>query len=415
MIEKAHPDFKVKYYQFDERMMSDSCWSVQTGPDGRIYLACCVEHTGGQTVTVVRYNPVEDKLDYLFDMDEVTGDLRDSGRATQCKIHYSFAPDPNNDLLYCATHLSGAPKGESSYNPWAGWHDPVRSFRGSYLTAFNTKTDKVESSELFIPKEGCRCLCFDRERRLLYALTYPRDHFVVYDLEKRELRDLGRLGSVNSQCIFLDANGMAYTCNDQGHFIRYNPNTDRLQTLPFTYAHEDFQTSSHGVLYDAVKDPSVNAVYMVPWKAHPHLMRFWPDEGEFGLMEDLGRLTDAGSPYLPMSVNLCHVGGLVFGNDGFLYYVKSFRGSNTKAICCAMAADTIAWLCRVNPISLKHEEICTLQGGAGRNHYVSRGAKDSEGNFYFGKILAKPAGVYRVKVNQNKIVRSNHEYLRYWG
>ena len=85
MLEKSHRDFSFKYYQFDERLLSDSCWSIQTGPDGRIYIACCVEHTGGQTVTVVRYNATEDKLDYLFDMDEVTGDLRDSGRATSVK------------------------------------------------------------------------------------------------------------------------------------------------------------------------------------------------------------------------------------------------------------------------------------------------------------------------------------------
>ena len=348
-------------------------------------------------------------------MDEVTGDLRDSGRATQCKIHYSFTPDPDNDLLYCATHLSGPPKGEKIYNPWAAWHDPVRSFRGSYLTAYNTKHEKIEFSELFIPKEGCRCLCFDRERRLLYALTYPRDHFVVYNLKTKELRDLGRLGSVNSQCIFLGSNGLAYTTDDQGRFICYNPDTDKLQTLPFTYAHENFQTSHHGVIYDAVKDPATNAIYMSPWKSQPHLMRFWPDEGEYGKLEDLGCLTAATNPYFPTSVNIDHVGGLVFGNDGFLYYVKSCRGNYTQNLNNAAPADAVACLCRFNPISLEHEEICTLKGGAGMNHYISRGAKDSHGNLYFGKILAHPAGIYRVEIKTDTVIRANNEYLRFWG
>ena len=414
MLEKKHPDFPVNYYQFNERPLSDSCWSVQTGPDGRIYIACCVEHTSGQTVTVVRYNAAEDKLDYLFDMDEVTGDLRNNGRATQCKIHYSFAPDPDNDLLYCATHLSGPPKGESSYNPWAAWHDPVRSFRGAYLTAYNTKEDKVDFSELFIPKEGCRCLCFDRKRGLLYALTYPRDHFVVYNPATRELKDLGRLGSVNSQCIFMGSNNMVYTCNDQGRFIRYNPDTGKLEQLPLSFPVEYFQTSMHGVVYDAVENPVDGAIYMVPWKSHPHLIRFWPEEDPFGKVEDLGRLTQPGNPYLPMSVNLCHVGGLVFGNDGMLYYVKSVWKGGPRAISNQMTKETVAFLCRMNPVSLEHEEICTLKGGAGSNHYISRGAKDADGNFYFGKILAKPAGIYRVAVNE-KQTQINNDFLRYWG
>ena len=135
--------FSARFYSFAEQPNSDSCWSLQTGPDGRIYAASCIEHTPGETVTVLRYNEAEDRLDSLFEMDRVTGDLRDSGRATQCKIHYSFAPSPATGLLYAATHLSGPPKGERRYNPWASWHDPKRAFRGAYLAAFDTAADSV--------------------------------------------------------------------------------------------------------------------------------------------------------------------------------------------------------------------------------------------------------------------------------
>ncbi|MBT7164271.1 MAG: hypothetical protein HN904_15935, partial [Victivallales bacterium] len=104
-LDFAQPGVDRAYYEFTERPLSDSAWSLQTGPDGRVYAAACCEHMGGETVTVTRYNAATDALDYLFDMDRVTGDLRDSGRATQCKIHYSFAPDPGTGILYAATHL----------------------------------------------------------------------------------------------------------------------------------------------------------------------------------------------------------------------------------------------------------------------------------------------------------------------
>jgi len=413
-----HPSFRPSYHEFSERPLSDSCWSIQTGPDGRVYVACCVEHTGGQTVTVVRYNEETDSPEYLFDMDEVTGDRRDSGRATQCKIHYSFVPDPENDILYAATHLSGPPKGETSYNPWADWHDPVRAFRGSYLAAYDTRRDCVRDAVLMIPREGCRCLCIDVDRQRLYAVTYPRDHFVIYDLRRRELIDKGRLGSVNSQCLFIDRRGRVHTVIDTGQMIRYDPESDRLSALPLFYGHEPCQTPWHGVIYDAVADPAEQAVYFVPWKSRPHLMRFWPEDGPDGRLEDLGTITQASDPYAPISVNLNHVGGLVFGNDGFLYFVKgAWQAPPGKRVTRSDLPidDTRAVLSRIDPVSLVQEDLCTLALGAGMHHYVSRAARDPDGNFYFGKIHAKPAGFYRVQVDSDKAVRPNRDWLRYWG
>jgi hypothetical protein len=32
-------DYKVKWYEFTEHKVSDTCWSLSVGPDGRIYAA----------------------------------------------------------------------------------------------------------------------------------------------------------------------------------------------------------------------------------------------------------------------------------------------------------------------------------------------------------------------------------------
>ena len=395
---KTHPDYQVRYYEYAQRPLSDSCWATHTGPDGRVYGASCTEHTGGETATIVRYNEKTDLLDYLVEVDQATGDLRDSGRATQCKIHYSFAPDQDTGLLYAATHLSGPPKGEKSYNPWASWHDPVRSFRGAYLIGFDTRTDTVLRSELMIPKEGCRCLCFDRHRRRLYALTYPRDHFVYYDLEKKQLHDLGRLGSVNSQAIFIDRRSRPYTFMDSGRLIRFDPDLDRLEELPHVYPHEACQSAWHGVLYDAVEDPATGAIYTIPWKSRPHLARFWPEDGPAGRLEDLGLIGQRTEERLPVSINLNHVGGLVLAGQ-WLYYVKAVwdqsDGSNGLRPTDHHKQATSAMLCRTNTRTLADEELCTLAVGP-MQHYVARGAQSASGDLFFGKIMAKPAGIYRV-------------------
>src|SRR3990172_2273810 len=221
--------YAVQWYPFAQHPKSDSCWSLSTGPDGRIYAAACCEGVPGGIVKVVRYNKPKDRLVYLFDLDRMWEAPRDSGRATQCKIHYSFAPSRADGILYMATHLSGPPIDQPAYSPWRSWHDPERCFRGSALAAFDTRSDQVLWWDTLIPKEGCRCLLIDEEHSRLYALSYPRDHFIIYDLSNRTRRDLGRIGSINAQALFLDSSHPVWTTRDDGRLVRYNPLKHRLE------------------------------------------------------------------------------------------------------------------------------------------------------------------------------------------
>lgn len=135
--------YPVKWYPFTGHPDSDTCWALSVGPDGRIYAAACAESVPGGVVKPTRYNEQRDDLDYLFDLAEKVDDPGDSGRATQCKIHYSFAPSMHDGVLYMATHLSGPPIDLPVYSPWHSWHDKKRCFRGSALLAFDTRNDQV--------------------------------------------------------------------------------------------------------------------------------------------------------------------------------------------------------------------------------------------------------------------------------
>lgn len=411
----AQNGYSARFYSFEEQPNSDSCWSLHAGPEGRVYAAACVEHTAGQTVTVLRYNEAEDRLDSLFDMDKVTGDLRDSGRATQCKIHYSFAPSPARGLLYAATHLSGAPKGERRYNAWGSWHDERRAFRGAYLAAYDTAADEVVSADLMIPREGCRCLCLDEDRQRMYALTYPRDHFVHYDLKTRTLHDVGRVGSVNSQCLFTDRQGRVHFTNDRGRFLRFDPERDCLEELPHQVAHENFQDGWHGVLYDAVASPEGDCVYILPWMVRPHLMRFWPEEGPTGRLEDLGPVNQPADTSHPISMSLDHAGGLVFGVDGCLYYVRASWPAGTEfGGDFRRVQEAKGIVVRLDPRTLEREEICVLNRPGASSSYATRGARDHAGNLYFGHVGLTPVGLFRMTVPQAPS-KNAHQPLRMWG
>ena len=408
--------YQVKWYEFTKHPDSDTCWSLSVGPDGRIYAAACAETVPGGTVQVVRYNESRDDLDYLFDLGDKVNDPGDSGRATQCKIHYSFAPSLHDGILYMATHLSGPPIDQPAYSPWLSWHDEKRCFRGSALLAFDTRTDEVRWWDTLIPKEGCRCLLHDEERGLLYALSYPRDHFIIYDLKTRTRRDLGRIGSVNSQALFLDKKHRVWTTSDYGRLVRYTPETARLELSPFVLPHNpEFQTGFHSVFYDAAAAPDGESVLAVTWIANPYLMRIWPNEGAWPRVEDLGPATQKRDPAVAKDTFVDHCGGLTFGGDGQLYYVASRWRDPVYNPMDASHKEREGVVWRLDPATLRREEVARLEHPKNFAQYVSRGAVDHNGDLFFGHVGSHPSGIFKVTMPPERKRKNAHLPLRMWG
>jgi len=412
--------YPVKWYPFSEHPDADSCWSLSTGPDGRIYAGACCEHTPGGIVKLTRYNDQTDAIDYLFDLDEVVDDPRDSGRATQCKIHYSFAPSASDGVLYMATHLSGPPYDQAAYSPWRSWHDPKRCFRGAALVAFDTGADRVLWWDTLMPKEGCRCLALDERRGVLYGISYPRDHLIAYDITARRRRDLGRIGSVNSQALFLDRLGRVWTTDDYGHLVRYDPDADRMDRCPHVLPHDgQSQTGWHTVFYDAVASPDGRCVYAVPWVLRPHLMRIWPEEEPWPRVEDLGPVTQDRDRSCVYDTGIDHCGGLTFGMDGRLYYVASqWPSENGRRIPRnRRKADSQGIVWRMDPDTLEREEVARLcRPDGSTSPYATRGAIDRNGNLFFGNI-GPPGrvGFFRVLMPEDRIAGRTRPPLRMWG
>jgi hypothetical protein len=282
------------------------------------------------------------------------------------------------------------------------------------LTAWDTAADEARWCKLMIPKEGCRCLAFDPDRRRLYAITYPRDHFVWYDLDRHELTDRGRIGSVNTQCLFLDRRRRVFWFDDRGRLLRYDPDTDRLEDLPHTMPHAAWQTGWHGVLYDAVDDPAGESVFLLPWMVGPRLARYWPAEGPHGRLEDLGPVTQARDEHYPMNMSLDHAGGLVCGADGGLYFARARWPAGTlrhERGDTALHGEVL----RLDPETLARETVATLAREDGAAHYVTRGARDAAGNLYFGHVGRTPVGFFRLPMPGAGERTDAHLPLRLWG
>lgn len=411
--------YKITWYPFDDHPRSDSCWSLSTGPEGRVYAAACLENASGGDAQLFRYNEGADRLDHILDVPAAVDDAPDSGRASQCKIHYSFVPSPSDDILYIATHTSAPGANERFFSPWRCWHNPKTRYRGSALIAYDVVKDSVLWWETMIPQEGCRCLLHDAERSLLYAVSYPLDHLVCYDLRTKKLTDLGRISSVNAQVLFLDSRHRVWTSSDDGRLVRFDPEIGRLEISPFVLPHEThYQTGWHAVLYDAVQHPEEPCVYASTWIARPHIFRFWPEEGEWGRLEDLGPATQDRDPGIPFDTFVDHCGGLTFADDGWLYYVAArwFDPEETESVPGRREREGVLW--GLDPRTGTRKEVAVLERPDFLSHYIARGAIDRNGDLFFGNVPGDqppPAGVFKVELPEDRKQPNVKRPPRMWG
>lgn len=383
---------RIRFIPFQKLPYADTCWALIEGPDERVYAAACCERSSGGTVFVLRYDPRTEELEYLLDVAQAVGCPPDDGRATQCKIHYSMVVD-DEGIMYGATHLSGPALGEVSYNPWATFDDPERSFVGARLFAFDTKSEEVLWTDTLIPWEGCRCVALDQGRRRLYAVGYPRDHFYVYDLDARERRDVGRIGSVNPQAIWLDRRMRAYTTDDYGQVLVYDPETEQLTTTELKAPHAPYQNGWHNMVYDVVQVPGGDDVVGVNWNVDPYLWRFSPGEQTgAGTIHDLGPATPGIDGLGARGVNTNHAGGLVHSAGGDLFF-SVCRGDDRGDIL--PYAPAVLNLMDLETGQVR--QVCELVAEDGTPiQYVSRAVRIGAEHLILGTVSRTTAGIAHI-------------------
>lgn len=375
----------------------DSCWSLIGGADGKIYIGVCGEMTGGMSAYVAAYDPKKGKVDYLVEMASALGVSNDNGQGSQSKVHYCLMQD-DDGTLYAATHCTGAPVNDWIWRPWNCWTHPQKLFAGSGMAAFKTDGELLFSG-IFLPNEGSRCMALARKRKKIYGISYPRNHFFVYDIAKREVRDLGRIGSLNPQCIFLDDQENAYTTDDFGMILKCDSDSEELSETGVRIPHASFRNGFHNTLYDVTPSPDGKSVYGVTWGWGERLFRY--DFAE-------NKLTDFGKAYGEENCDWDHIiyshaGGMVFGHDGCLYFAANVKEG----------AKSFPHLIRMNPADgVRHDLGKFHDNGAPADH-ISRAASDADGNLYFAETGNTPTKMF--KYTPESAEKMKMTTRRVWG
>jgi hypothetical protein len=168
--------------------MSDSNFdSLSIASDGALYYTLCSHHIDTHA-RVYRLDPAAgDEPALLGDLGEIVGEAG-TRSIPQGKSHSQYYE--HGGTLYFATHYG-------YYKPSSNKEEPGETppgylpYPGGHFCALDMRTGRFRELAKAPPGEGILTMVLDGPRGRLYGLTWPKGHFLHYDLAARRLTDLG--------------------------------------------------------------------------------------------------------------------------------------------------------------------------------------------------------------------------------
>ncbi len=201
-------------------------------------------------------------------------------------------------------------------------------YAGGFVMQWNPDNNRLSNLGNGLQYESFKDIDLDPENGNIYLVSYPQVHFLIYNPEKNQFRDLGRLGSSHvPRVIFTDYWGNCYYVDWRQRLVMYDKSAGKLlfakESLPA------FPGTPGGKIITGVvsfaKDKRNGIIYLITYGAK--IIAFHPQKSGIGKVEDLGgvlpeSMTDPlWGPYCP-NLNL--------GDNGKLYYIVGGHGNFSK-------------------------------------------------------------------------------------
>lgn len=333
---------------------------------------------------------------YFYDVAKekmvLNGFIRDMGHLRsfqwQGKIHSKIIAAPDGSIYF--TTDGGESREEYLMNHPHG-------YGGGFFMRWDPSTGNFDNLGMGLQYESLKDLELDPETGIIYGITYPQAHFLVYDPAKNDLKDMGRLASSHvPRVLFSDWWGNCYYVDWRQRLVKYEKATGK-----FVFAKESLPAfpdtpGSHIItgITAYAKDQENGIIYVVTYGAK--VISFRPQKEGIGEVEDLGGVIDIGNgndwkPYVP-NLNL--------GNNGKLYYIIGGHGNYVKK-------DKTVFV-EFDPATRKKRIIYEYPISS-MTEATGSDIKDMEGNLYFAGRRevaegSKEISPFMVKFNPDKEV-----------
>jgi len=138
----------------------------------------------------------------------------------QGKIHSEIIEGPDG-CMYFSTD-GGESREEYLMNHPHGYN-------GGYFFKWDPALERLINLGKGLRFDSVKDIAVDRVSGLIYGVSYPQVHFLVYDPRSNDLRDLGRLGSAHvPRTVFSDRWGNGYYVDWRQRLVKYERESGRL-------------------------------------------------------------------------------------------------------------------------------------------------------------------------------------------
>lgn len=175
--------FNSGFARADEAYNGISCAST-----GKIYYAL-VSRAIDVGAQMYCYDPATERITHIAALTETAGE---AGLKTvpQGKVHVSFAE--SDGKLYFSTQMGyfEVRDGMETYaqEPPLGY----KQYPGGHFLSYDLASGRFEDFGIANPGDGIITMNMDTKRGRLYGLTWPSGSFVRYDVNSREMKNLGK-------------------------------------------------------------------------------------------------------------------------------------------------------------------------------------------------------------------------------
>ncbi|CAL1520555.1 hypothetical protein [Chitinophaga sp. MM2321] len=218
----------------------DTYNAITAASDGRIYYVLSSESydKGGQ---ICAYDPNKNQSVLLADLTEICGE---KGKATipQGKSHVRF--HESDGKLYFASHIGVYEMIDGMERLHVHALEGYKLYPGGHFLSYDLHSGKFEDLAIAPNGEGIITMTMDKERKQLYALTWPTGYFIHYNIDTGELKNLGATCARSEagtpgddyraicRSMFIDQDkGDVYFSTAEGAIYSYHPDAAALEKM----------------------------------------------------------------------------------------------------------------------------------------------------------------------------------------
>ena len=196
-------------------------------------------------------------------------------------------------------------------------------YSGGYFMKWDPSQGRLTNLGMGLQYESLKDIDIDLETGILYAVTFPQVHFLVYDPKTNDLRDLGRLGSAHvPRVLFTDRWGNCYYVDWRQRLVKYEKSMKKLifggESLPAFPGTPGINIITGITAYAKNEDESI--IYLVTYGGK--LLAFHPRDTGIGKVDDLGGVFEGDKENWDY-----YVPNLNLGENGKLYYFIGGHGN----------------------------------------------------------------------------------------